>query len=93
MALSDREGAEHDWGHARRELLVKEVVCFFRGCSVDLQSFEEVRKSKNLHQHVDRGLQEIPVANSLVVPLTSCPSKIAMNGTMKAPAAMALVTT
>lgn len=63
MALSDREGAEHDWGHARRELLVKEVVCFFRGCSVDLQSFEEVRKSKNLHQHVDRGLQEIPVAN------------------------------
>ena len=36
MGLTDTMDAEADWGHARRELLVKEVVCFFKGCSVDL---------------------------------------------------------
>lgn len=61
MGLADAQDAEADWGHARRELLVKEVVCFFKGCSVDLLPFEEVRRSRDLHQYVDRGLQEIPL--------------------------------
>jgi hypothetical protein len=60
--MSDQD-AGVDWGHARRELLLKEVVCFFKGCSVDLQSFEEVRKSKDLTCYVDRGLLEIPLDN------------------------------
>jgi hypothetical protein len=61
MGLTDAQDAEADWGHARRELLVKEVVCFFKGCSVDLLSFEDVRRNRNLHQYIDRGLQEIPL--------------------------------
>lgn len=63
MALTSERYAGVDWGHARRELLLKEVVCFFRGCSVNLQSFEEVRRSKDLSCYVDRGLQEIALDN------------------------------
>lgn len=61
MGLTDAMNADQDWDHARRKLLYKEVVCFFRGCSVDLQSFEAVRKDQHLHQYVDRGLQTIPL--------------------------------
>jgi hypothetical protein len=55
--------ADYDWTGARRKLLYKEVACFFRGCSVDLQSFEAVRKEQNLHQYIDRGIQTIPLDN------------------------------
>jgi hypothetical protein len=63
MGLNDAIDADHDWADARRKLLYKEVVCFFRSCSVDLQSFEAVRKEQHLHQYVDRGLQTIPLDN------------------------------
>lgn len=59
MGLTDEFDADQDWGDARRKLLFKEVACFFRGCSVDLQSFEAVRTSQHLNQYIDRGLQTI----------------------------------
>jgi hypothetical protein len=59
MGLTDAMDADYDWSNARRKLLYKEVVCFFRGCSVDLQSFETVRKEQHLHQYIDRGMQMI----------------------------------
>jgi hypothetical protein len=63
MSWTSEKDAEIDWARARRELLRTEVVCFFKGCSVDLQSFEEVRRSQDLTDYVDRGLQNIPVYN------------------------------
>lgn len=53
--------AEEDWNRARRKILYQEVVCFFKQCSVDLLSFEEVRTKLHLSQRVYRGLQEIPL--------------------------------
>jgi uncharacterized ParB-like nuclease family protein len=53
--------AEEDWNRARRKVLYQEVVCFFKQCSVDLLSFEEVRTMLHLRQSIDRGLQEIPL--------------------------------
>jgi hypothetical protein len=55
------EDAEEDWKRARRKVLYQEVVCFFKQCSVDLLSFEEVRTKLHLGQTIDRGLQEIPL--------------------------------
>jgi hypothetical protein len=53
--------AEEDWKRARRKVLYQEVVCFFKQCSVDLLSFEEVRTRLHLRQTIDRGLQDIPL--------------------------------
>ncbi len=53
--------AEEDWNRARRKVLYQEVVCFFKQCSVDLLSFEDVRAGLHLSQKIDRGLQEIPL--------------------------------
>jgi uncharacterized ParB-like nuclease family protein len=53
--------AEEDWKRARRKELYQKVVCFFKQCSVDLLSFEEVRSGLRLGQRIDRGLQEIPL--------------------------------
>ncbi len=53
--------AEEDWNRARRKVLYQEVVCFFKQCSVDLLSFENVRSGLHLGQKIDRGLQEIPL--------------------------------
>jgi uncharacterized ParB-like nuclease family protein len=53
--------AEEDWNQARRKVLYQEVVCFFKQCSVDLLSFEDVRSGLHLVQKIDRGLQEIPL--------------------------------
>jgi uncharacterized ParB-like nuclease family protein len=53
--------AEEDWNRARRKVLYQEVVCFFKKCSVDLLSFEDVRTGLHLGQKIDRGLQEIPL--------------------------------
>jgi uncharacterized ParB-like nuclease family protein len=57
----DMLDAEEDWSRARRKVLYQEVVCFFKGCSVDLLSFEDARTGLHLNQKVDRGLQEIPL--------------------------------
>jgi hypothetical protein len=57
----DRFEAEDDWRRARRKLLYEEVVCLIKKCSVDLLSFEEVRKKLRLRQRLYRGLQEIPL--------------------------------
>jgi uncharacterized ParB-like nuclease family protein len=54
--------AEEDWKRARRKILYQEVVCFFKQCSVDLLSFEEVRTKLHLGHKIYRGLQEIPLA-------------------------------
>jgi uncharacterized ParB-like nuclease family protein len=59
-ALSKLDAGE-DWNRARRKILYQEVVCFFKQCSVDLLSFEDVRSGLHLVQKIDRGLQEIPL--------------------------------
>jgi uncharacterized ParB-like nuclease family protein len=59
-ALSKLDAGE-DWYRARRKILYQEVVCFFKQCSVDLLSFEDVRSGLHLVQKIDRGLQEIPL--------------------------------
>jgi uncharacterized ParB-like nuclease family protein len=59
-ALSKFDAGE-DWNRARRKILYQEVVRFFKQCSVDLLSFEEVRSGLHLGQKFDRGLQEIPL--------------------------------
>lgn len=56
-----RLGAEEDWNQARRKALYQGVVCFFKKCSVDLLSFDDVRTKLDLLQRIDRGLQEIPL--------------------------------
>jgi uncharacterized ParB-like nuclease family protein len=53
--------AEEDWNRARRQMLYQEIVGFFKRCSVDLLSFEDVRTGLRLGQKIDRGLQEIPL--------------------------------
>lgn len=53
---------EDDWSSARRELLVDRVICFFRGCSVGMLSFSEAREAGGLEVPLERGLQEIPLA-------------------------------
>lgn len=53
--------ADQDWKNARRKVLYQHVVCAISQCSVDLLSFEEVRKRLHLSQRIDRGLQEIPL--------------------------------
>lgn len=59
--LLSKLDAEEDWNRARRKVLYQEVVCFFKQCSVDLLSFEEVRTKLHLSHKIDRGLQEIPL--------------------------------
>jgi uncharacterized ParB-like nuclease family protein len=59
-ALSMFDAGE-EWKWARRKVLYQEVVCFFKQCSVDLLSFEDVRSGLHLAQKIDRGLQEIPL--------------------------------
>ena len=59
-ALSKLDAGE-DWNRARRKILYQEVVCFFKQCSVDLLSFEDVRSGLHLVQKIVRGLQEIPL--------------------------------
>jgi hypothetical protein len=61
MGINNTVNADYDWTSARRKLLYKEVMCFFRGCSVDLQSFEAVRTDHDLQHFIDRGLQTIPL--------------------------------
>ncbi|UCH58248.1 MAG: ParB N-terminal domain-containing protein [Anaerolineales bacterium] len=53
--------AEEDWNRARRKILYQKLVCFFKQCSVDLLSFEDVRSRLQLVQKLDRGLQEVPL--------------------------------
>ncbi len=52
---------DEDWKHARRQALYQRVVCAITQCSVDLLSFEEVRRRLHLSERVHRGLQVIPL--------------------------------
>jgi len=61
MTTFEELDANEDWRHARRKLLYQEVVCLVKRCSVDLLSFEDVRKSLHLQQRIYRGFQEIPL--------------------------------
>jgi hypothetical protein len=47
------------WTRARRGVLVQQVVCTFKNCSVDLIPFEEVRTRLHLTQKFCRGLEAI----------------------------------
>jgi len=51
--------AHSDWEHARRETMLQDVVCVFKGCSVDLLSFNEVKDRLQLTQKVYRGRRTI----------------------------------
>lgn len=54
----DMVDAKEDWNRARRKLLYQKLVVFFKQCSVDLLSFEEVQSGLRLAQRLERGLQE-----------------------------------
>lgn len=54
--------SQESWKSARRKVLYNEVVCLIKRCSVDLLSFDSVRKGLHLRQRVPRGLQEVPVS-------------------------------
>lgn len=51
--------AQSDWGHARREAMIQDVVCAIAGCPVDLLSFNEVQDRLQLSTRVYRGIQDI----------------------------------
>jgi hypothetical protein len=51
--------SQQSWEKARKGVLVQEVVCVLKQCSVDLIPFEEVRTRLRLTQKLYRGLQEI----------------------------------
>jgi len=53
--------AQSEWNRARRKALYQDVVCHFKTCSLNLLSFEDVRKDMHLTQKIDRGVQEIPL--------------------------------
>lgn len=50
---------QKDWGHARREAVLQDIICVFRGCEVDLLSFDEVKDRLQLTQKIYRGVYEI----------------------------------
>jgi hypothetical protein len=58
----DEVDSQDTWKDARRKLLYDEVVCLIKRCSVNLLSFDEVRKGLHLRQRVPRGLQEVTVS-------------------------------
>jgi len=53
--------AEESWKRARRKVIYQNVVCAITHCSVDMQSFEDVRKRLHLNQRFFRGVQDIPL--------------------------------
>ena len=59
LALNE---TQESWERARRGVLVQKVVCAFKGCSVDLIPFDEVRTRLQLAQKLCRGVQEIELA-------------------------------
>lgn len=50
-----------DFHRARRQAFIKEILSRLRGYSVNLLSYEEVRKKLKAQSSADRGLQEIPL--------------------------------
>ena len=58
-SLFDQYELQKSWDSARRGVLVQNVVCTFKHCSVDLIPFEEVRTRLHLTHKRCRGVQEI----------------------------------
>jgi hypothetical protein len=52
---------DHAWGQARRKVLYQRVVCAITQCSVDMMSFNQVKKRLRLGDAHTRGLQQIPL--------------------------------
>lgn len=54
--------AVEDFHRARRQAALKKILAFFTGESLDLLSYEEVRRHVRPSGQIERGLQEIPLA-------------------------------
>lgn len=54
--------SEGEFNRARRKALLEEIVAGIRGSHLDLLSFEEVVQKLRLRNTVNRGLQDIPLA-------------------------------
>ncbi|MDX1417179.1 MAG: hypothetical protein R3293_23435 [Candidatus Promineifilaceae bacterium] len=57
----DKINAQQAWQQARRRVLYKEVVCLIKRCSVDLLSFNQVRRDLHLQQQQYMGQMQIPL--------------------------------
>ncbi|MDD2695925.1 MAG: universal stress protein, partial [Anaerolineales bacterium] len=55
------QSAARDFERARNRAMMKEIIARFTGQSVELLSYDEVRKKLKAQGSADRGLQEIPL--------------------------------
>src|SRR5690606_27324682 len=62
MDLTRFGSAIEDFYRARRQAALEEILAFFTGASLDLLSYEEIRRQFPIQGHIDRGLQEIPLS-------------------------------
>ena len=62
MDLTKFGSAIDDFHRARRQAALEKILAFFTGASLDLLSYEDVRRQFPVQGHVTRGLQEIPLS-------------------------------
>jgi hypothetical protein len=55
--------AEKSWDKSLRRSLFQKIICTFKGCSIDLLSFDEVKSRLRLSQRIYRGIKEIELVN------------------------------
>ncbi len=63
MPTKQLASAINDYQRARRKADLEQIMARFTGRSVDLLSYEEVRKTLGVSNQIDRGLQDIPLDN------------------------------
>lgn len=61
----ERTSAINDFYRARNQATLKEIIARFSGKSIELLSYEEVRKKLHAQKGINRGLQDIPL-NAIV---------------------------
>jgi nucleotide-binding universal stress UspA family protein len=62
MAKQSLSNAIEDFRRARSQAAIKDILARFTGQSVNLLSFEDVRKKLKAHGSSERGLQDIPLS-------------------------------
>ncbi|MBK9053775.1 MAG: hypothetical protein IPL78_23580 [Chloroflexi bacterium] len=61
MDFTNFGSAVDDFHRARRQIAIEKIMAFFTGLSLDLLSYEEVRRQLRTSGQIERGLQEIPL--------------------------------
>lgn len=54
--------AIEDFYRARRQAALEQILAYFTGASLDLLSYEDIRRQFPIQGQIERGLQEIPLA-------------------------------